>query len=149
MLEEVTLIGACSAFEQCIMSISSPPNLHRLAVKSDGLNFNPLSFLRAPSASVPQSLKLLDITWTTGDNRGVAISGFVEALAKSSLVEKASKTARELGVKLRVYANTGDGTAHCYPPFLFGERISTEQLVFAGGFVQDGKGVTLTASATS
>ena len=149
VLEEVTLIGHSPAFERCVMSTASPPNLKRLAYKSDRIFLNTFNsscapnqtsilseipFLRAPSASMPKSLERLDITYSYADGiprYDLGTPGSKERTRISNADEAVSK----LGIALRVYLTFGDGTAWYYPPYLYGEREPRDGLVFEKDFV--------------
>lgn len=143
-LEEVTLVGYCPTFERCVVSMRSPPNLKRLALRAERPWFNhrilltdddsrPISnipFLRAPSASLPKSLKQLDVTYN--DLRGVSIEEFVRLGGHVSLFQEIHKAASKAGVALRIFATQSESDLRYYPPFLYGEKEPPDVLISDG-----------------
>lgn len=160
-LEEVTLIGHCPAFERCMMSTTSPPNLKLLASKVDRPFLDPFTsshapdepsvvsqipFLRAPSASVPETLKTLNITYTNIHSiPGVdlMIPGSKERVRISNAADATSR----MDVSLRVFLTWRGGTAWYYPPYLYGEQEPLDGLVFENGFVGPFQNSLLSRSA--
>lgn len=143
-LEEITLVGYCPTFERCVVSMRSPPNLKRLALRAERPWFNhrilikdgdtrPISnipFLRAPSASLPKSLKQLDVTYN--DLRGVSIEEFVRLGGHVALFRDICRAASKFGIALRIFATQSESDLRYYPPFLYGEKEPQDVLISDG-----------------
>lgn len=148
LLEEITLIGHCRAFERCVMSVNSPPKLKRVASKAprpyfdevvlgapdDGTNpTSVLPFLRAPAASIPKCLEQLDVTYT--DLLGMSVAAFVRLGNQESFLKDLSKAVSEMGVKLRIFATQYEDLLRYYPPYLYGEKEPSDKLILDSGVV--------------
>ena len=131
-LEEISLVGPCTAFERAVMSDSPPPNLLLLRYQCDNPlpppsgreSYNEkdpaaqdkyraslLPFFRAPSASIPASLEELVATYQRDHFARISFS----RLAKETIRDRALALKRVYGVKLMVqYIESSS----YYPPLL-------------------------------
>ena len=133
------------------MSVQPPPKLQHLSLKDVApfRAFRPahryphqlpdveavpyyIPFFRAPSASLPPTLKNLDVTYEKS-----AGPDFVLLDPSKYFIQAAAKIAVEKfgGVILRVFTRQH---GRYFPPFLYGEREPEDELVYAGvgeGFV--------------
>ena len=134
------------------MTMRSPPNLQTLCLKSgypfrardgdyhstediseDIQGYTP--FLRAPSASIPATLKDLDVIYDSfmrSDN------------AKRELITAAAKKAKQIGINMRVLYQEH---TRFFPPYLYGEQEPKEEVVycngqFVGKFAEGGRSVS-------
>lgn len=90
-----------------------------------------IPFLRAPSASVPSTLRNVDIAFgsTVYDAEGDILPSMTK-----NLIEVTSKAVRPMGVRLRFFFKP---RTHYFPPYLWGEPTPIETLVYDNGFVAE------------
>ena len=141
-LEKVTLMGECPNFERALLTSRHPPNLRELRFEAENpllalhrrhaqnlngeddnvLDFIP--FLRAPSASIPPTLKTLNLLYEYS-----TYGGGLSHSRRSAIKAAAKRTFESLKVTLNVkYRERG----HYYPPFLFGEPTPAEGMIYDG-----------------
>lgn len=138
-LESVTLIGDCAAIERALISSRSPPNLKELTFKSSIIFRRPvakpledqdedimsiLPFLRAPSSSVPKSLKSLDLVYNDP-----TMPPMIDTEAAKNFIKAAAKLTEKMGIQLKIWATEPNSY---YPPYLYEEPVPKEDLVFNG-----------------
>lgn len=89
-----------------------------------------IPFLRAPSASIPKSLKTLELTYTA-DRNGLMVVELVNAGSRErSFIRDAAKVTAGMGIALRVLATRIEGENRYFPPYLYGETEAPEDVVF-------------------
>lgn len=142
-LTKVTLVGHCPNFERALMTSCSPPTLETLEFKalspfrrehgsaSEDKAIPIIPFLRAPSCSVPATLRNIDIAF--GSTVYDADGDILPSMTKN-LIEVTAKAARPMGVKLRFFFKP---RTHYFPPYLYGEPVPVETLVYDEGFVNE------------
>ncbi|KAF7197497.1 hypothetical protein HII31_01307 [Pseudocercospora fuligena] len=139
-LEVVTLIGHCPNFERAIMSSRSPPILKSLTFKSENVfrpgsygeaesTFSMIPFLRAPSSSVPSTLKSIDVVY---HNPPLSPQALTPSTRK--FIETAAKATGKAGIKLRVLS---EDRTNYFPPYLYGEPTPEEHVVYDGEFAHN------------
>ncbi|KAF2160571.1 hypothetical protein M409DRAFT_70325 [Zasmidium cellare ATCC 36951] len=140
-LTKVSLIGHCPNFERALMTSCSPPILKTLEFKAltpfrrelgstaEDHAIGIVPFLRAPSASVPSTLKNIDISF--GSTAYDADGNILPSQTKN-LIEVTSKATRSMGVHLRFFFKP---RSHYFPPYLYGEPTPVETLVYDGSLL--------------
>lgn len=151
-LESVTCIGACSQFEQAVLSTQSPPNLRTLVYQAENpittlrassrdtvLNDSSLAtylpFLRAPSASVPACLETLHIVYQSRYRQPLRLSDYM----REHIQRLAKALSKVHGASLTVAETT---FGRYFPPFLYGEPTPKERAIYEGAsdeFVDGGR----------
>lgn len=157
-LESITLVGHCPNFERAVMSSRSPPHLKRLSFKGDNafcmpnsaaqvpptaFDMDPLHmtpFLRAPSSSVPPNLHELNVTYQNPSLRARDLT-----LGMRDFISTAAKATRQMGIRLKVHSLERQAY---FPPYLYGEPLPKELLVFDGSCAEEFAAVPTTGSAT-
>jgi hypothetical protein len=147
-LESVSLVGICPNFERAVLTSRAPPNLKNLTFQARYALNLPLidhpsanenicaviPFLRAPSSSVPPTLKNIDLIWQdppkTRSKLPKAVRTFVELSAEAT---------KKMGIKLRVLSLD---RSNYFPPFLYGEPVPQLRKIFDEGFTEGLKAAT-------
>ncbi|PPJ54831.1 hypothetical protein CBER1_08428 [Cercospora berteroae] len=133
LLEEVTLHGRCPNFERAVLSSRAPPTLKVLTYQIDQMFWPPyldssadaplatIPFIRAPSSSVPPSLKTLRII------------GHIQDLttAMKGQIEGAARGMKKMGINFELHFETWSSY---FPPYLYGEPLPTTTSVYDGGW---------------